>query len=183
MSPAETARESLHTALVQGYLSASDVAKAAEEFISDYEITVSEYSAFDERKRLVEDALILRYITLVSVMQDRAYRSIAVVEQEDAGPSRRDLTQLMHKLGVLSDPERFSECAVARNLSAHIYFDEAEFRTQRLNEVLRNSAFVVGAFNDARAYVLKRGLLPVESLMDIHDVALDLPEISPNNRP
>jgi hypothetical protein len=84
------------------------------------------------------DALFHRYISLISVMQDRLFKSIAIVEQEDVDRiSRRDLTELMEKLGALSDAGRFSEGAIARNILAHTYLSHVDDKAERLNEALR----------------------------------------------
>ena len=78
--------------------------------------------------------------------------------------SRRDLTELMAKLGALSDAARFSESAVARNILAHTYLSHVDDRAERLNEALRNAVFLVQAFNEALDFVVRRRLLPVQPL-------------------
>ena len=135
MSPAESAAESLHSALADAHHAAMDVATAAGVLVADYVVTPTEYAGFGTEKLFAVDALFHRYTSLISVMQDRLFRSIAVVEQEDVDRiSRRDLTELMEKLGALSDAARFSESAIARNILAHTYLSHVDDRAERLNE-------------------------------------------------
>jgi hypothetical protein len=135
--------ESLHSALADAHQAAVDVATAAGVLVADYVVTPTEYAGFGTEKLFAVDALYHRYMSLVSVMQDRLFRSIAVIEQEDVDRiSRRDLTELMEKLGALSDAARFSESAIARNILAHTYLSHVHDRAERLNEALRNAVFL-----------------------------------------
>ena len=135
MSPAESAVESLHSSLTDAHQAAVDVATAAGVLVADYVVTPTEYAGLGTEKLFAVDALFHRYMSLVSVMQDRLFRSIAVVEQEEVDRiSRRDLTELMAKLGALSDAARFSESAIARKILAHTYLSHVDDRAERLNE-------------------------------------------------
>jgi hypothetical protein len=184
VSPAESAVESLHSALADAHQAAVGVATAAGVLVPDYVVTPTEYAGFGTEKLFAVDALFLRYMSLVSVMQDRLFRSIAVVEQEEVDRiSRRDLTELMAKLGALSDAARFSESAIARNILAHTYLSHVDDRAERLNEALRNAVFLVQAFNEALDFVVRRRLLPVQPLTGLDPVALSLPEASHSVQP
>jgi hypothetical protein len=184
VSPAESAAESLHSALADAHQAAVDVATAAEVLVADYVVTPAEYAGFGTEKLFAVDALFHRYMSLVSVMQDRLFRSIAVVEQEDVDRiSRRDLTELMAKLGALSDAARFSESAIVRNILAHTYLRHVDDRGERLNEALRGAVFLVQAFNEALDFVVRRRLLPVQPLTGLDPVALSLPEASHSVQP
>ena len=159
-----------------------DVATAAGVLVADYVVTPTEYAGFGTEKLFAVDALFHRYMSLVSVMQDRLFRSIAVVEQEEVDRlSRRDLTELMAKLGALSDAARFSESAIARNILAHTYLSHVDDRAE--NEALRNAVFLVQAFNEALDFVVRRRLLPVQPLTGLNPVALSLPEASHSVQP
>jgi len=183
VSPAESAVESLHSALADAHQAAVDVATAAGVFVADYVVTPTEYAGFGTEKLFAVDALFHR-MSLVSVMQDRLFRSIAVVEQEEVDRiSRRDLTELMAKLGALSDAARFSESAIARNILAHTYLSHVDDRAERLNEALRNAVFLVQAFNEALDFVVRRRLLPVQPLTGLDPVPLSLPEASHSVQP
>jgi hypothetical protein len=183
VSPSESAVESLHSALADAHQAAVDVATAAGVLVADYEVTPAEYAGFSTEKLFAVDALFHRYMSLISVMQGRLFKSIAVIEQEDVDQiSRRDLTELMEKLGALSDAARFSESAIARNM-AHTYLSHLDDRAVRLNEALRNAVFLVQAFNEALDFVVRRRLLPVQPLTGLHPVALSLPGSSSSVRP
>ena len=82
-SSAEFAVELLHSALADAHQAAVDVATAAGVLVADYVVTPTEYAGFGTEKLFAVDALFHRYMSLVSVMQDRLFRSIAVVEQEE----------------------------------------------------------------------------------------------------
>jgi hypothetical protein len=183
VSPAESAVESLHSALADAHQAAVGVATAAGVLVADYVVTSTEYAGFGTEKLFAVDALFLRYMSLVSVMQDRLFRSIAVVEQEEVDRiSRRDLTELMAKLGALSDAARFSESA-RENILARTYLSHVDDRAERLNEALRNAVFLVQAFNEALDFVVRRRLLPVQPLTGLDPVALSLPEASHSVQP
>jgi hypothetical protein len=169
----------LHGALADAHQAAMDVATAAGVLVADYVVGSVAYAGFSTEKLFAVDALFHRYMSLVSVMQDRLFRSIAVVEQEEVDRiSRRDLTELMAKLGALSDAARFSESAIARNVMAHTYLSHVDNKAERLNEALRNAVFLVQAFNEALDFVVRRRLLPVPSLTGLDPVLLSLPEAS-----
>ena len=96
-----------------------------------------------------------------------------MVEQEKLeGLSRRDLTELMGKLGALSDSRRFSECAVVRNMSARVYRHQSVEKAELLSEINRNSAFLVRAFNEARDFIARRHLLPEQALLQVDEINL-----------
>jgi hypothetical protein len=161
VSSAESAVESLHSALADAHQAAVDVATAAGVLVADYVVTPREYAGFGKEKLFAVDALFHRYMSLVSVMPDRLFRAIAVVEQEEVDRvSRRDLTELMAKLGALSDAARFSESAIARNIIAHTYLSHVDDRAERLNEALRNAVFLVQAFNEALDFVVRGACCP-----------------------
>jgi hypothetical protein len=79
VSPAESAVESLHSALADAHQAAVGVATAAGVLVADYVVTPI-YAGFGTVKLFAVDALFLRYMSLVSVMQDRLFRSIATRE-------------------------------------------------------------------------------------------------------
>lgn len=181
MSPAESAVESLHSALTDARQAAADVATAAGVLAPDYVVSSGEYAAFGTDKLFAVDTLFLRYMSLVSVMQNRLFRSIAVVEQEEVDRlSRRDLTELMAKLGALTDATRFSESAIARNGPAHTYLSNVQNRADRLNKALRNAEFLLQAFNETLDFVVRRRLLPVQALTGFGPIHLSL-QIAPHS--
>jgi hypothetical protein len=137
--------------------------------VADYVVTPAEYAEFETEKLFAVDALFQRYISLVSVMQDRLFKSIAVVEQEEAhGPSRRDLTVLMEKLGR---PTLQREHDREKHSGAYC-LSRVDDRVERLNETLRNAVFLVQAFNEALDFVVHRRLLPVHPLTGLDHIVL-----------
>jgi hypothetical protein len=162
---------------------AKDIAGVIEMLKNGYEFTAVEFSKLGFEKRLAVDALYHRYTSLVSILQDRVFISIAVVEQEDVAQSRRGLTELMEKLGVINDADTFSRCAIARNEIAHTYKSEPREQAGRLNLALLYGSHLVRAFNNALEYVVKRRLLPIAPLAGLDQVAIDFPESAPTSSP
>jgi hypothetical protein len=162
---------------------ATDVAGAIDILKHGFEYTAGEFVKLGPEKRLAMDALYHRYVSLVSILQDRAFTSIATVEQEDIPPSRRGLTELMEKLGAVSDADTFSKCAIARNQIAHVYKSELHEQVERLNLALQYGAHLVRTFNDVLEYVVNRRLLPVEPLTGLDRVSVDFPDGAPTSIP
>lgn len=175
MSPGEIAAASLHDALSDAHHAAVDVAEAARLLATPTNYTVDDFNRLGSDKRLAMDALLHRYNTLVSVLQDRVFRSIAIVEQEDIPESRRSLTDLMEKLGVIGDSDKFREWAVARNKIVHVYTSKVEDQVERLNRALAGAVEIIGFFNETLDYVVRRRLLPIQPLSGLTNVVTDFP--------
>lgn len=183
MSSAESAVSSLHAALSDACQAATDVAAVTEILKQGFEFTAVEFVKLGPEKRLAMDALYHRYITLVSILQDRVFTSIAIVEQEDIPQSRRGLTELMEKLGAINDADSFSKCVMARNQIAHTYMSELPEQVERLNVALQYGAHLVRTFNDVLEYVVRRRLLPIEPLTGLDHVSIDFPNVAPTSGP
>jgi uncharacterized protein YutE (UPF0331/DUF86 family) len=80
------------------------------------------------------DALLKRFEQLVATIQDQAFKGIALAEAEDLrAMSRRDVTELMEKLGVLPSAQAFRDLVVVRNRLAHTYPDDPDRQAAILN--------------------------------------------------
>ena len=107
---------------------------------------------------------ILRYSQCVSMIQDRIFRGIAYVEQEDiSDKSNRDRTLLMEKLGAIKSADDFGTAAALRNKFSHHYPEEADARIERLNVVVEEAEFVIATFGDLTRFLLRKGLVDASS--------------------
>lgn len=72
------------------------------------------------------DAFLLRFENLANHLQDSVFRRIAV-EEEGRDPSRmsrRDVVELMDRLGRVPSAAAFLDAARVRNILSHVYPDE-----------------------------------------------------------
>jgi hypothetical protein len=173
VSPAETAAASLHSALSDAHQAAEDVAVVARMLIKGSDYTAEEFSQLGVQRRVAMDGLYYRFNTLVSVLQDRVFKSIAVIEQEDIPESRRGLTDLMERIGVLSDGDAFRRSALARNRIAHTYIKLPQDQADRLNLALHDAVRLMGFFNEALDFVVRRRLLPIQPLSGLERVEIE----------
>jgi hypothetical protein len=105
------------------------------------------------------DALILRYSQCVSMIQEQVFRGIAYLEQEDiSDKSNRDKALLMEKLGAIRSADAFGTATVLRNKFSHHYPEQSRSRLERLNLVIDESRFVIGAFESIGQYLQRKGL-------------------------
>lgn len=75
-----------------------------------------------------------RFEQMVATLQDQAFKAIAIAEAEDlSGRSRRDVTELMERLGAIDSAARFRELAVLRNRLAHVYPEDPARQASNLN--------------------------------------------------
>lgn len=105
----------LREALADAQEAAKGVAIAVGVLTHIYPATLDGINAMIENEQLATDALFYRYGGLVSLIQDKLFRAVANIEQEDRpGATRREITELMQKLHVIASARQFTE---ARNLT------------------------------------------------------------------
>ena len=103
------------------------------------------------------DALIKRFEQLQNGLQDQLFRSLALAEGEDLRDrSRRDLAELMERLGVIESAQAWSELAVLRNRLAHAYPNDKRRQVRVLNETYEATGRVIAAFDRAAARARSR---------------------------
>lgn len=108
-----------------------------------------------ESERL--DALLKRYEQVVDALQNGLFKGIAAVSGEDVAVlSRRDVADLMERLGVLADSARWTEAVLLRNRLAHDYPTQPERQAARLNAVLEQGAWLLEVFGMVEHYLSTR---------------------------
>lgn len=89
----------------------------------------------------------------MSAIQETLFRGLAILEGEPlAGRSRRDVTELMERLGALSSSRRFGEIAVVRNRLAHLYPTDPEQQAANLNAAYTATPDLLAALDGVRDY-------------------------------
>lgn len=90
--------------------------------------------ALEPRQQDYIDALLKRFEQLVLMRQDQVFVGLAIREGEDARElSRRDMTELMERLGAIPSAVHFRRFAMIRNRLAHLYPKEPERQAANLN--------------------------------------------------
>lgn len=106
------------------------------------------------------DALVLRFTSLVSLLQDRLFRDVAQLEGEDARSlSARDRAELMEKLGALGSAQGFAQLVLLRNRLAHHYPNDPLRQAERLNLLHSLAPEALAALRSLEAHVVRKRLL------------------------
>jgi hypothetical protein len=80
------------------------------------------------------DAFLKRFEQLVLALQDQVFTGLAIREGEDPrAMSRRDVTELMERLGALGSASQFRDFVAVRNRLAHLYPDDPARQAANLN--------------------------------------------------
>jgi hypothetical protein len=119
-----------------------------------FPLTLESLKTISEDQKESIDAMILRYSQCVSMIQDQIFRGILLVEQEDIfNKSNRDKSLMLEKLGAIKSADEFSVAVVLRNKFAHYYPAESVDQIEKLNTLVKESAFAIGVFELVSAYV------------------------------
>ena len=103
------------------------------------------------------DAFLKRFEQLVNTLQDEVFKAIAVIGEEDIRPlSRREVSELMERLGALPSAATFRALAAIRNRIAHVYPDDPERQAGNLNEAYAAIADLLAAHAAANRYLERR---------------------------
>jgi uncharacterized protein YutE (UPF0331/DUF86 family) len=103
------------------------------------------------------DAFLKRYEQLVSIVQDELFKAVAILGGEEVrGLARREVTELMDRLGALPSAERFRVIVAIRNRIAHVYPDDPGRQTQNLNEAYAAIPDLLVAYDRVRGYLERR---------------------------
>ena len=109
------------------------------------------------------DAFLKRYEQLVSVIQDELFKAVAILGGEEIrGLARREVTELMDRLGALPSAERFRVIVAIRNRIAHVYPDDPGRQTQNLNDAYAAIPDLLAAYERVRGYLERRLARPVD---------------------
>ena len=80
------------------------------------------------------DAFLKRYEQLVNAIQDELVKAVAIVGDEDIrGLARREVAELMDRLGALPSATGFRALVAIRTRIAHLYPDDPDRQAGNLN--------------------------------------------------
>jgi uncharacterized protein YutE (UPF0331/DUF86 family) len=103
------------------------------------------------------DAFLKRYEQLVNSIQDELFTSVAILGGEDIRRlARREVSELMERLGALPSAERFRGLVAIRNRIAHVYPDDPDRQARNLNEAYAAIPDVLAAYETVRRYLQRR---------------------------
>jgi uncharacterized protein YutE (UPF0331/DUF86 family) len=103
------------------------------------------------------DAFLKRFEQLVNTVQDDMFKAIALTGGEDVrGLARREIAELMERLGALPSAATFRVLVAIRNRIAHVYPDEPERQARNLNEAYAAVPDLLLAHATARRYLERR---------------------------
>ncbi len=103
------------------------------------------------------DAFLKRYEQLVLTIQEELYEAVAAVGGEDIRSlARREVTELMARLGALPAADRFRTVVAIRNRITHVYPDDPGRQARNLNEALGTVPELLAAYESVRRYLERR---------------------------
>ena len=103
------------------------------------------------------DAFLKRFEQLVNILQDDLFKAIALLGGEDIrGLARREIAELMERLGVIPSAGSFRILVAIRNRVAHVYPDDPERQARNVNEAYAAVADLMSAYDTTRRYLDER---------------------------
>src|SRR5262249_40964480 len=100
------------------------------------------------------DAFLKRYEQLVTAIQDELFKVVAVIGGEDIrGLARREVAELMARLGALPSAATFGVLLATRNRIAHLYPDDPERQARNLNAAYEGVPDLLAAHERVRHYL------------------------------
>ncbi len=141
-----------------------------------FPICAATVARLDAQEQEALDALLHRFTNLLSLIQDQLFLGVALLEQENlAGRSKRDLTNLMERLGIIQDGSRFSSIAELRNKLAHGYPNQPEKQAEPLNDAYGTAPELLRILDGIRDHVTAKGLADLRGFEPVAPVAGDDP--------
>ena len=103
------------------------------------------------------DAFLKRFEQLVNAIQDELFKAMAVLGGEEVrGLSRREIAELMERLGALPSAATFRTLVAIRNRIAHVYPEDPARQARNLNEAYSAVADLAAAHVSASRYLERR---------------------------
>lgn len=103
------------------------------------------------------DAFLKRFEQLVNAIQDEAFKVVAVLGEEDIRQlARREIAELMERLGALPSAATFRTLVAIRNRITHVYPDDPERQASNLNEAYAAVADLLAAQVSVQRYLERR---------------------------
>lgn len=105
------------------------------------------------------DAFLKRFEQLEDIIENRLFRGLAVLEQEDIlEKSKRDLVNLMEKFGVLESADQWASLSTLRNKLTHEYPRTPAKQAERINEVFKQAPIMLTVLERIKDHALKKEL-------------------------
>jgi hypothetical protein len=103
------------------------------------------------------DAFLKRFEQLVNMLQDEIFKAIAVLGGEDVrGLARREIAELMERLGAVPSAATFRTLVTISNRIAHVYPDDPGRQAMNLNEAYAAVPDLLVAHQVASRYLDER---------------------------
>jgi len=103
------------------------------------------------------DAFLKRYEQLVNAIRDELVKAVAIVGDEDIrGLARREVAELMDRLGALPSAPTFRVLVAIRNRIAHMYPDDPQRQAGNLNAAYSAVPDLLAAYESVRRYLEDR---------------------------
>jgi hypothetical protein len=103
------------------------------------------------------DAFLKRYEQLVNTIQDDLFKAVAIIGGEDIrGLARREVAELMDRLGALPSATQFRTLVAIGNRIAHSYPDNPDRQARNLNKAYGAVSDLLAAYERVRAYLEAR---------------------------
>ena len=92
------------------------------------------------------DAFLKRFEQLVLTLQDQVFVGLAIREGEDPREmSRRDVVELMERLGAIPSAKQFRDLVAVRNRLAHLYPEDPARQAANLNAAYQAAPLLLQA--------------------------------------
>jgi len=122
-----------------------------------FPLSAATVNALDPGVEDALDAFLKRFEQLVNSIQDELFKVVALVGDEDLrGLSRREVSELMDRLGVLPSAATFRALVTIRNRIAHVYPDDTDRQARNLNEAYDAVPDLLAAWESVRRYLEDR---------------------------
>lgn len=155
MTPDETALAGQALRAAEGC--ARRLARSRQILAGAFPLSAATISAPDPALEDGLDAFLKRFEQLVNSIQDELFKVVAMVGDEDLrGLSRREVSELMDRLGVLPSAATFRGLVAIRNRIAHVYPEDPDRQAQNLNEAYDAVPDLFAAWETVRRYLADR---------------------------
>ncbi|MFQ5561111.1 MAG: hypothetical protein ACE5FU_11075 [Nitrospinota bacterium] len=109
---------------------------------------------FEDETQESVDALIKRFEQLEESIENKLFRGVLLLEQEDlSSKSKRDVTNLMEKFEILDAADTWSYLLILRNKLTNDYPNDAETQSDRINEVYKLTDYLFRILERLKKYV------------------------------
>ena len=99
------------------------------------------------------DAFLKRFEQLVLTLQDQVFVGLAILEGENPREmSRRDLAELMERLGAIPSGRQFRDFVAVRNRLAHLYPEDPARQAANLNAAYQSAPLLLQTSEQAGSF-------------------------------